>query len=321
VGAGELAVGTHLAVFRDSPAAGAASDRQAEAYGGTLDVVVGQAAIGLEIDGQHRRTLGSSENGWAAYLVSTLPLGERVTVLGEGKHYVGFASLSGSALSSGEGRFVYNQAPTAERIDQELIDNTDVTGGRLRADVALDDAGSSGHASAGLFQNRATAQWVGHGFGGLDLRRGDGLAVGISAGYRREWQVAGGALARAIVHGELDLLTRLHAQVGLHFIARHESHAEASGHVRHVFHRGGLSLEADLHDRLVLGAGTDWDTQNQNPTVARRFGFALLRWRVANAFIVQLLAGSQRGGIRCIAGACRIQAPFAGVRGDVTVLF
>ena len=42
-------------------------------------------------------------------------------------------------------------------------------------------------------------------------------------------------------------------------------------------------------DRLVIGAGTDWDTQNQNPAVARHFGFALLRWRASDAFIAQLL--------------------------------
>lgn len=318
---GGLDLGAHVVAFRDAVAPAPGATRESEAAGATADLVLGDTLLGIEVDAQRRRTLGSQEDGWAAYGTFSAPLGDRLTLLAEGKHYVRFAHLTGSPLSSGEGRFVYNQAPTAERIDQELLDNTDVTGGRLRGDVLLGEAASSVHGSLGGFRNRSTQQWLGHGFVGLDLRAQDGLTVATSAGYRREWTVAGGALTRAIAHGELDVLTPVSARLSLHFIARHESHVEANAGTRYIFHRGGASLEVALFDWLVIGAGTDWDTQDQNDGIARHFGFGLVRWRASDAFIAQVLAGSQRGGIRCIAGACRMQAPFAGVRTDVTVLY
>lgn len=318
---GELALGLHAAGVRDVETAVAASRRQTVNFGGTLDLALGGVDLGLEVNGQRRQAFGAQEEGWAAYGVATVPLG-RVTILAEAKHYVRFLPLTGSSLSTGEGRFLYSQPPTAERIDQELVDNTDVTGGRLRADLGLgSESVSSLHGNVGLFRNRATGQWVTHAFAGVDLRGSSGIAVLTAGGYRREWLAANGALVRAIAHGELDAILPVTERFSLHGIAQHESHAEATGAARYVFHRGGASLEADFGDRLALALGVDWDTQNRAPGVANGFGFGLVRWRQSDAFIVQVLAGSQRGGIRCIAGACRIQPPFAGARLDITALY
>jgi hypothetical protein len=315
---GEVVLGAHGVGVREEKPEDPMYRRQSLAAGGTLDVNIGPGSLGFEVDAQRRRVFGVDQDGWAAFGVGSIAIG-RWTLLAEGKHYVRFAPMSGSKASAGE-RFIYSYSPTAERVDQEIVDNTNVTGGRVRADLALSEDGTrSLHGSFGVFRNRALQQWISHDFGGIDWRWPGGIAVQAVTGYRREWLVDGGSLLRAIAHGELDALVPLSPRLALHGIVKHESHVEAVANQRQIFHRGGSSLELDIADRLVLAAGVDWDTQNRSDGVANGFGFGVIRWRQNDAFIVQILAGTQRGGIRCLAGACRLQPSFSGVRLDLTV--
>ncbi len=309
-----------VAAQEGQPEAGQEARRYAVG-GATVDVSLGDAVVAVEVDAQERRVLGAIGRGHAIYGTTTVPVG-RATFLVEGKHYARFQPLLGSKLSFGEGRFLYSFAPTAERIDQELLDNTDISGGRLRSDVAVSEDGTrSVHASLGLFRDRAFDLWFAHGFGGIDWRWPSGATLLASGGYRREWDAVDGALFRAIAHGEIDAIVPLGARLSLHAIAKHESHAEPLGDETHVFHRGGTSVELDFAARLALAGGVDWDTQSRAQGVANVFGFGLVRYRASDAFIVQITGGTQRGGIRCIAGACRLQPSFAGARVEVTARF
>jgi hypothetical protein len=312
-----LVLGGHAVMASEGATSPTGERRRTSNVGATLDATLGSASLALEVDEQRRELLAATASGRAVYGSLTLPLGP-ATILVEGKHYASFQPLTGSRQSIGEGRFLYSLPPTAERIDQELVDNTDITGGRLRSDVALGpQRRSSVHGSAALFHDRALDQWFAHGFAGVDLRRASGLALLFSGGYRREWLRSTGQLSRAIAHGEADALAPLHPRLSLHLIARHESHVEGAS--RHVFHRGGSSAELSLDERLSFGGGLDWDTQNQRPDVARRFGFGVVRYRPHDALVLAALFGSQRGGLRCLAGACRVSPPFSGARVEVTL--
>lgn len=314
-----VSAGAHVVMAQEPSAADLAGRRRTTNIGLTADATIGDASFGFEYDAQQRYLPSEATAGQAFYGTSTIPLG-RVVILFEGKHYARFQPLTGSRLSSGEGRFLYSLPPTAERIDQELIDNTDISGGRTRVDLAMGPGGLSNlHGSLGIFGNRDLGQWFMHGFAGADLRRASGLAVLVSGGYRREWFWDTGALARAIGHGEIDLIIPISLRWSMHAITRDQIHAEGDSATRYVYHRGSGSVELDRANRLTVGGGVDWDTQNQNPEVARRFGYGLIRYRHSDSVVVGLLAGTQRGGIRCIAGACRVFPPFSGVRLDLTL--
>jgi len=294
--------------------------------GADTNLSMGDFTLQLEVDGQ-RRDLGSAINdGHAAYANLTGQLG-RTTLVFEGKHYSRFEPLFGSWPGYQENRFFYSFSPTAERIDQEVLDNTDTTGGRARADVVTNaDTASSVHANVAVFRNRNTDLWFGHAYGGVDRRFASGGALLVSGGYRREWHpsdsaVSPGQLFRAIAHGELDWLTPIAQGLSIHLIAMHRSLVEQVGSRKSISHRGNSSLEFDVGERWIFLGGVDWNTQDTRDGIRTLFGFVTVRYRPSDRFFIQALAGSQRGGIRCVAGACRDFPPFSGVRLDTTVRF
>jgi hypothetical protein len=318
--AGGVLLGVHAVGARESEAGPLGGPDQSFAFGGGAEGTLGPVAFGVEVDRQHRRVAGQPLAGTAVYGTAGVTAG-RITLLAEGKHYDRFAPLLSRRVVGGDGRLLLSLPPTAERIDQELLDNSDITGGRLRGDVVLDlETASSAHANLGVYRDRFLGQWFSHAFAGVDWRRPSQAAVAMAGGHRREWQWSG-ALVRAIAHGELDGYAPLSPRTSIHLAARYQLVTEGSGAARDRFHRGDSSIEVSWADRWTFGGGLDWDTQKRAPGVARLFPWASVRWRPGDRFILQALGGAQRGGVRCIAGACREQPPFTGARLDVTVRF
>jgi len=320
-------MGLHGATVRQAEALPGLSNPVNTNFGADTNLALGEFTLQLEIDGQ-RRDLGAEvvKDGHAAYANVTGHLG-RTTLIAEGKHYKRFEPLYGSLPTYQENRFFYSFSPTAERIDQEVLDNTDTTGGRVRVDIVTNEGTSSSvHAIAAIFCNRYTDLWFAHGYGGVDRRFSNGGALLLSGGYRREWYPSDastnpGQLFRAIAHGELDWLTPVVPLLSIHLIAMHRSLVEQLGSRKDVSHRGNTSLEFDLGDRWIFLGGFDWNTQDSRDGIRTNFGFCTARYRPSDRLFVQALVGSQRGGIRCVAGACRDFPPFSGVRLDTTVRF
>ena len=51
------------------------------------------------------------------------------------------------------------------------------------------------------------------------------------------------------------------------------------------------------------------------------FYAAIATWRLSGAFQVRATAGTQRGGLKCINGICRIFPAFAGAKAEVVTRF
>jgi len=315
-----VTLGTHVAsVQSPDTRPGAASPDGTVNYGQSLDVAVGPAAIGLEVDGQRRRVFDTYDRGTALYAMATAPAGP-ATLLAEFKHYDDFRRIQGEDRATGEA-FYYSLPPTAERVDQEVLDNTDVTGGRLQADLKLDEEGSTAvYASGGIFRDRFFREWFSHDFGGIRQRWASGAAFSASAGWRREWRFSASDLTRSIMQADFDGVLPLGSHLGLHGNARADAVQEVLGRT-FSYNRGNSLLEIDFYGKAALGGGFEWDTQTIIPDVAHYFGFGVAKWRPSDAFVVQALGGSQRGGIRCVLGVCRWLPPFAGGRLDVTVRY
>jgi hypothetical protein len=87
--------------------------------------------------------------------------------------------VKGSRSSSTGSRFDYNYAPTLERIDQEVFDNSDVRGARLKVDYAFEDPELVLFANAMFRINNigdAGQVEMFHGYGGFELMYQDGAS-------------------------------------------------------------------------------------------------------------------------------------------------
>lgn len=317
----DLTLGAHVVGMRQQLVPAGSPHPQTANYGVTADLTLGDVGVALEADGQ-ARDLGTETATGLAIHGSTTGHAGRVTVLVEGKHYAHFETLYGSTATYLEDQFAYSAPPTAERIDQELLDNTDVTGGRVRVDLATVQAtASSVYANAALFRDRLLGLWFAHAYGGVDQRFEEGETLLVAGGYRREMYSDDGALFRAIAHGELDSLLPLSQSLALHFIAQYQAHLDRLGAARLVHHRGNGSIELDIGTMWAVAYGMDLNTQDERDGVRQVFAHGTLRFRPSDSWVAQLLAGSQRGGIRCIAGACRDIPPFSGFRVETTLRY
>ncbi|HET6283164.1 MAG TPA: DUF6029 family protein [Polyangia bacterium] len=290
--------------------------------GGGAEVLVGSWSAGAEYARQVRRPdRDAVQRGSALFATATGPVGP-LTVLAELKDYRQFSPLN--AQSGNERtRVLYSAAPTAERIDQEIIDNSDVTGGRLRVDMSLDPGGDTAvHASYGYFRYRYELLDVHHGFAGVRRRMASGGAFAVIAGHRRGTLIDGGALSLSMYQFEADLLLPLTSHLGVHANVKPER-VMKDGLTPYL--RGTSLAEVDWRAKLSVGAGLDWTTESAalmsaNP-LPTYYPFGIIRVRPSDSLVVQLFAGSQKGGLKCFGGVCRIVPPFAGTRLDVTVRF
>ncbi|MBC8133073.1 MAG: hypothetical protein H7X95_08845 [Deltaproteobacteria bacterium] len=291
-------------------------------YSGSAETLLGSWNLGAEYARQLRRPdLSPVERGSAIFATATGPLGP-LTVLAEFKDYREFHQLN--ALSGrARDRVFYSLAPSAERIDQEITNNTDVTGGRLRADMSLGADGDTVlHASAGMFRYRFDGLNIQHGFGGVRRRLHSGGAVAFVGGYRHGTRIDNGNLELSIFQFEGDAFLPLTSHFSMHANVKPERVIKEAFP---AYLRGTSLAELDWKAKVSVGAGLDWTTESAVLMPADRlptfYPFGIIRVRPSDSLIVQLFVGSQKGGLKCFGGVCRQVPPFAGARLDVTVRF
>lgn len=261
-----------------------------------------------EADIQNRRLAGISEQGFAGYLSSDLLFGD-LSFLLEGLLLDEF-EMRGSRNTALNSRFSYYRPPTLERIDQEVANNRDVLGGRLRVEYYFFDADLTIHANGMVrLNNLDTPSELTqiHGFGGFDWYFQDGSSrLSASGGYRDENQVS--TSVKSMIHGELDYLQSLSDEISMHLTTTTE--------IRTVldedFLRGGAFVGVEAVGLGALTFEYGYDTQNPSDEVANHFFAGIVSWFVVDELTLRAVGGTQRGGIKCVAGVCREFPPFAG---------
>lgn len=278
-------------------------------------------ALHFEVDGQHRTLLGESATAFAGYTTIDLFFGD-TTLLVEGL-WLDDWLIQGSPNTALGSRFVYSQPPTLERIDQEVLNNRTVRGGRLRGEQYVLGRDLTVHANVMLRQTDwdepAEALQL-HGYTGVEQGYQDGLSRWSLAGGYREELVTGGETTetlKTMIHAEADWVQALGGRLALHLTALHESRTlEERAYVR------GSALAA--LERAGLGALTveyGYDTQKEGDGVANHFVAGIVRWDITHDVRLVALGGSQRGGIRCINGICRDYPGFSGGRLELVARF
>ncbi len=254
-------------------------------------------------------------DGWA-FLIEGLHLD------GLDHDTLGFEQLGGRNLATDQ-RFRYNNIPTLERIDMEVSNVEDVTGGRLRAERFFLEGDLVLHVN-GLFKLEDRGEGdaevrVLHGFGGIEYVYGGGASrFTTNGGYRQTQNTARGQVIKVVSHWDLDWVHHLTGAYGVHLQSLNQlRELEQRQGVLDDNIRGSTLLSVDKAGLGSLTFELGYDTQSQRDRTL--FYAGILLWNAADWLQVRSTVGTQRGGIKCIAGICRNFPEFSGAKLDLII--
>ena len=285
-----------------------------------LEFMDSDLVLYMEGVGQHRETAGVSDVGYAAYLSMDLAIADW-TFLFEGLFMEAFEQ-KGSTNTAVNNRFNYSNAPTLERFDQEVLNNRDVAGARLRAETSLLDGDLRLHGSVMYRITDPLDEFVRvdqmHTFAGAEYSwdYGDSRLAG-SAGYRMETQAFDGFEIKTMFHADIDYLQRLTEALSLHITSVNEFRTL----VGTGYERGSLFVGVDWANVGGLTFEFGFDSQNKAEDARNLFYAGIIAAHLTDRFELRGTVGTQRGGIKCIAGVCRQFPEFTGGRIEAIARF
>ena len=280
-------------------------------------------SFAVEMDTQHRELLGNQcalleEEcaGYAGYAnldFSFGPLGFLV----EGLWLDAFEQRGSRNTALGR-KFDYALPPTLERKDQEILNTRDVQAGRIKAEYYVESLDLLFYANTTLRKNDpeddGSFDW--HLYGGSELYFQEGMSrAHLSGGYREE--SLDDRVIKTLAHGEVDYVQTLGDDFSTHVQILHEERSLEDREYR----RGGAVLGLEWSQVGSLAFEYGYDTQNNSDDVRQHFFAGILSFELAEYLDFALLAGSRRGGLRCVAGVCREYPAFAGVQSKVIAVF
>jgi hypothetical protein len=274
-----------------------------------------------------RELLGSSEQHPAALLSTNFFVGD-ATVTIEALTVEGFAIKStpqpaAAGLSTTGATFFYNQTPTLERPDQEVLNPNDANAIRSRLDYVVGHTGLSVYVNALLRQQgQSTAQPTDqlHGYAGWEFAYGEGAShFNGSVGARNETQ--NGKDFASMEHADIDFVQALGGPWSLHLTAKGENWRKQAVGVTKAYVRGNAIVGLDL--RGIGGVAFEYGRDDEKEGDGRRIDFYAghVNYEISEAFTVRGVGGSQRGGLKCVNGVCREYPSFSGGRLELIARF
>ncbi len=270
---------------------------------------------------------GLAENHQAALVSTNFFVGdatltvEALTVDGFGIESSAQPAVAG--LSATGATFLYNQTPTLERPDQEVLNAADARGLRTRIDYVVGDTGLSVYANA-LLRQQGQSEPVPtnqvHGYAGWEFSYGDGAShLNGSFGARDEQR--DGAPVASMKHADLDWVQMLGGRVSIHANAKAEDWKKGAGATENAYLRANAIVGVDL--RGIGGVAFEYGHDDEKEGDGRRIDFFAghLNYEISEAFTVRGVGGSQRGGLKCVNGVCREYPSFSGGRLELIARF
>jgi hypothetical protein len=295
---------------------------QVTSFSGTLELPhLGDfGTFFAEVAGQQRITAGVPLWTWGMYATASVYL-RRLTLLLEYKDYRNYNAIPTSldptqypelALNN-----FYTAAPTLERVQQIVLNNTDVMGGHLRASFkASPDVVP--FVSMALFDDRTYQTTIYDPYLGIELRWNDGASrASISGGFRanqyHDGSAAPGSMFQSAAHAEWDITQHLFGPYSAEVSGLHFSHHDAQGAGYLNWQEGQAYLSFKRAQLFSVAAGFEYYTEA--PQVVRPYYVNLSgTWNIIDNLLVRLFIGGQRAGIKCVNGVCRNYPAFEGAR-------
>ena len=321
--------------FRDALGlvpADAYSDRSYQ-FGVTMDAPRMTDRFGFYLEGMGQAVstemMADTSVGFGLYGTAIGYLG-RATLLFEGKAYGALTPLSPNLDEPAFDAVAYSSPPTVERVLQ-VIENPhrDIAGGRVRFDWSFSPA-LLAYVNYGLFRD-----WHGYAdpesvgdirpgtihdpYAGVEVRWNDARSWAIGSGG---WRVVvldeSGAVVRGDGHLELDVAHALDDRWSLTLHAVHQERTKRESRLfDEEFREGTLSVGFRVRPWFTVAGGYDYTTEPTQPK--RDYFHGSLGWNITPSSSVQLFVGSQRGGLKCVSGVCRVLPPFEGVKLTATL--
>jgi len=231
--------------------------------------------------------------------------------------------------------------PSFEREDQEVPQQFNVLGGRLKIDAHVEALGLDLSARYLLYwlddrtelgAERFPQDWrIYHLLLSAELTLDRGGHLMLGGGFREEYK---GRIERAdrvesslegqLGHAELEVKLPVSGRHSLGLTVRHEE--EFKSQIGR-FREGDVALEYAFAPHFTLGATFDYTSHRLFVSKGRDwqpyFGgyLALRNARAGSSSSLRLFGGGRRGGQRCIGGQCRIYPPFVGLELTATIRY
>lgn len=273
-------------------------------------------------------TPNGSDWGYAAYASATAYVGP-TTWQFEGKRYLNTETLNGPL---GDEQYELAIAPTLEydlAITEDssgAINSDDIAGGRLRVDWAADPGKLTPYASLAVFRDWDTGplhfntvpETIVHPFVGVEWFPGETAAI-VNVGYRTDIRDGDESGADRQLYTDLDIKFPIGNHIHLDVAGQGEWYRWGVNPLQQEDYVEFTSSISALH-------GSDWaiiwytDFTN-NPLVSSKgnltevlYGALEVQVKPSDALTLKLFGGSQKEGLRCAGGQCRVLPGFSGIR-------
>lgn len=262
----------------------------------------------------------------AFYAAGTAYLGP-ATVLLEYKNYRHFSPVRSSldplkvpelALTD-----FYSAPPTLERVQQAIIDNSDVTGPHVRVDLAA-TPNLTPFVSMAVFQDRLYRLDIYDPYAGVEARWQDAKSrLSLSGGRelsRTDGGLHDGQLFEDTSHLEYDLNQWITGPYSAEIDGLHFAHHDRIGAGTRSWVEGQHYLSFKKAEAWSAAVGYEYYSEFPS-TVRTHYFNASGSLYLAKDVLVRLFAGGQRAGIKCVNGVCRNYPAFDGFRAELLAKF
>jgi hypothetical protein len=120
-----------------------------------------------------------------------------------------------------------------------------------------------------------------------------------------------------MIHLEADWLHALGGGWAVHLTTQNELRTLTSIGTADDYARGSTLTGLELAGLGALTVEYGYDTQDESGTARNHFLAGIVDYHATDALRLRALVGTQRGGLKCIGGVCRIFPEFAGARLDL----
>jgi hypothetical protein len=211
-------------------------------------------------------------------------------------------------------RFDYNRPPTLERIDQEVLNNRDTAGARFRVEWYNDTLELLVFVNIMVRINdylRESRLFQTHDYVGFEYSYSGGQSrIAGALGYRHEQQFTQPEPIKTAFLVDVDWLHALGSGWATHLTTQTQFRSFEG--LPHPWGSTFFGVEKQGVGGVTLELG--YNGLFRAPGIRRIFHAIIAQWEVSERVTLRGTIGTQRGGIKCVAGVCRDWPAFSGVQ-------
>jgi len=295
------------------------TENATSSVGGMLELpdLNGFGALYVEANVQQSRTADQVSQGRALYGSMDLFLGD-TSLLVEGLIIEDFTQFGRNNRYNEPVR--YNLPPTLDRIDQETSAGQNEMGGRARVEQAFGDGDYVLYAN-GLYKlidpDSPSEVTQLHAYGGAKGEYNDGRSRASASGGFRDEIASGrddGESIKDMMHSEFEVLQYISRGYAVQLAGNYEFRGveNQDGAGRKKYRRGSTYLGLQKSGLGSITVEYGMDNQDTRSQIRQHFLAGIVSWDISESFKMRGTVGSQRGGLKCVAGVCRIYPSFSG---------